>query len=127
VPYKYNGHSNEPAKSLMGRAEIRASFAKLDSNGRRDALESDPRTVEAILEQPHFIFGLSKTEWDTLYAMERESKFANELAELDVFQNATLQVQEALRTVNAAVENELKAVGQPAIEPEAKQPSDGWA
>jgi hypothetical protein len=67
-----------PSRSLAGRAEMRASFAKLDANGRRAALE-DVRVREAVLEMPGYVSCMSKTEHDTLYRVERESKFANEL------------------------------------------------
>jgi hypothetical protein len=125
-PYNYGQSTTKPADTFPGRAELRQTFAKLDVNGKRAALQNE-RFRAAILEQPGQVSGMSDTDWNGLLQMELEARFPTELQTVADSTAAIEAARKNLQTVSSAIANELASIGQPLREEEAPPPRNTWA
>jgi hypothetical protein len=125
-PYDYSKSTTSPASTFPGRAELRQTFARLDANGKRAALQNE-KFRAAILEQPGQVSGMSDTDWNGLMQLELEARFP---VELQAVADSTAAIEAArtnLQTVSSAIANELASIGQPLREEEAPPPRNTWA
>jgi hypothetical protein len=124
--HSWEAGKREPRRAFQGRAELRAVFARLDPEQRAAALKREEFKA-AILEMPPQASGMSEAEYNLLERLILEERFAPELKVAADTREAIDSVREAKRTVEIALENELKSIGEPVVEKPPPAPSNTWA
>lgn len=108
------------------REELRKTFAAMSKEQKALAIKKGAFR-RAVLEQEPEVTGLPATDYELLKQEQIRSRYPQETADIADAREAIDAVKLTLKSARKLIENELAAVGTPAVEPVESAPAKAWA